>query len=143
MFVSPVFGEQEFRKIWGNRVLEDNWRLSDKTSLDLNAQSDVDLTQNTIDASQQYELDYYLDRIPKKAAIIDSLKTLRSDAYYQLGLSYKEQFKEYRLAADRLETLLSFPPKENLVLPVKYHLFKIYENIDREKSNKYKDENRY
>ncbi|MDJ0645134.1 MAG: hypothetical protein QNJ57_04040 [Flavobacteriaceae bacterium] len=134
------FGKQEFRKIWGNRPLEDNWRLSDKTTININTQLDNTVSQNTVDNSKLYELDYYLDQIPKETAVLDSIKTLRNDAYYQLGLSYKEQFKEYELAADRLEKLLSFPPKENLVLPIKYHLFKIYEQLDVTKSNKYKED---
>lgn len=134
------FGEQEFRKIWGNRPLEDNWRLSDKSSISVGSQSDSQIAQNTIDESQKFDIDYYLNRIPKNQVTLDSIKDIRNDAYYQLGLSYKEQFNEYKLAAERLEKLLTFPPKENLLLPIKYHLFKIYENIDPVISNKYKDE---
>ena len=134
------FGKQEFRKVWGNRPLEDNWRLSDKTTINIDQQKNTDLTENSIDDTRKFELDYYLSRIPKEKNIIDSIKTLRNDAYYQLGLSYKEQFKEYELAADRLEKLLGFPPEENLILPIKYHLYKIYENLDSQRSNKYKNE---
>ena len=132
------FGKQEFRKTWGNRALEDNWRLSDKTTINIGSLNDNSVVQNNVDDSQRFELDYYLERIPKEKNVLDSIKTARNDAYYQLGLSYKEQFKEYELAADRLEKLLGFPPKENLVLPIKYHLYKIYENIDVSRSNKYK-----
>ena len=31
------FGSQEFKRIWGNRPLEDNWRLSDKTKINFKA----------------------------------------------------------------------------------------------------------
>ena len=134
------FGKQEFRKIWGNRPLEDNWRLSDKSSINIGTQNNNLATQNSIDDSQKFDLDYYLNSIPKETVTLDSIKAIRNDAYYQLGLSYKEQFKEYELAADRLEKLLTFPPNKNLVLPIKYHLYKIYENIDPIKNTKYKDE---
>ncbi|NNC69594.1 MAG: hypothetical protein HKN90_02105 [Flavobacteriaceae bacterium] len=134
------FGQQEFKKVWGNRPLEDNWRLSDKTVIDIGALNENTIAQNTIDDSRKFDLNYYLDRIPREKEIIDSIKTKRNDAYFQLGLSYKEQFKEYQLAANRLEKLLSFPPEENLILPIKYHLYKIYENIDAVRSNKYKDD---
>lgn len=132
------FGKQEFRKIWGNRPLEDNWRLSDKTQIDIAANPTNSNPLESIDQSKRLELNYYLERIPKSKESIDSITARRNEAYYQLGLTYKEQFKEYQLAADRLEKLLDFPPKENLVLPIKYHLYKIYEHIDSSKSNNYK-----
>ncbi len=140
---SAGFGVQEFKRTWGNRILEDNWRLSDKqVSISAPTQDDDLLiaTAEPIDESKKFDLDYYLSRIPTEPEAIDSLSLSRNDAYYQLGLIYKEQFKEYQLAADRLEKLLTLQPKENLILPIKYHLHKIYANFDVNKSNKYRDE---
>lgn len=137
------FGMQEFKKVWGNRVLEDDWRLSDKqTVLNTNSKEDNILTtvENPIDDSKKFDLDYYLSRVPKEQSVIDSISLSRNDAYYNLGLIYKEQFKEYQLAADRLEKLLTLKPKKNLILPINYHLHKIYANFNIEKSNKYKEE---
>jgi len=135
------FGEQNFKRIWGNRTLEDNWRLSDKQSIGNFADANqLAIIVDAIDDDKKFDLDYYLSRIPKEQKEIDSISLSRNDAYYNLGLIYKEQFKKYELAAERLEKLLTFPPKENLILPIKYHLYKIYENFDVEKSNKYKEE---
>src|SRR5690606_21400827 len=53
---------------------------------------------------------------------------------YQLGVIYKEKFKEYQRAADKLEKLLESQPEERLVLPSMYHLYKIYEIIDQDKA---------
>lgn len=135
------FGEQEFKRIWGNRALEDNWRLSNKTMTAIdNLQQNTAAQQRTVDNSKKYELSYYLDQLPKQPYKIDSIKTERDDAYYQLGLMYNEQFKESKLAANRLEKLLTYKPSENLVLPIKYQLYKIYENLAPFKSNKLKEE---
>jgi len=135
------FGQQEFKKVWGDRVLEDNWRLSDKRTTLSTVIDNNELTAvaDPIDDSKKYDLDTYLSRIPKEQSAIDSISLSRNDAYYRLGLIYKEQFKEYQLAADRLEKLLTLKPKENLILPIKYHLHKIYANFDVKKSNKYKE----
>jgi len=135
------FGKQEFRKIWGNRGLEDNWRLSHKNvGAKTNEKLEILAAANTFDSSKKYDLDYYLSRIPTEKRKIDSITSQRNDAYFKLGLIYKEQFKKYQLAADRLEKLLSFNPKENLILPIKYHLYKIYANFNVDKSNKYRDD---
>ena len=58
---------------------------------------------------------------------IDSLKTERNFANYQLGLIYKEKFKENLLAAGKLESVLTSNPEERLIIPSKYNLYKIYE----------------
>ena len=105
------FGEQNFKQIWGNRTLEDNWRLSDKQSIGNFADANQLATLvDAIDDDKKFDLDYYLNRIPKEQKEIDSISLMRNDAYYNLGLIYKEQFKKYELAAERLEKLLTFPP---------------------------------
>ncbi len=134
------FGKQEFRKIWGNRELNDNWRLSSKKAATKTKEKlDILAIANSFDNSKKLELEYYLSRIPTEKREIDSIATQRNDAYFKLGLIYKEQFKKYPLAADRLEKLLSFNPKKNLILPIKYHLYKIYSNFNIDKSNKYRE----
>ncbi|UMB59787.1 tetratricopeptide repeat protein [Lutibacter sp. A80] len=122
------FGEQEFRNVWGTRPLEENWRLSDKTQLNFqgnNVAAEVGIAE--IDISKMYDLNYYLERIPSEKPVIDSLKQERNNAYYKLGVIYKEQFNEYDLAIDKLENLLLFEPNEKVEVPAKYHLYKMYE----------------
>ena len=76
---------------------------------------------------QKYDLDFYLSRVPTDIAVIDSLRTEENFANYQLGLIYKEKFKENLLAAGKLEDVLKSDPEERLILPSKYNLYKIYE----------------
>lgn len=134
------FGKQEFKRAWGNRALEDNWRISaKKISGQEQKKKELLTVANDFDNSKKYELDYYISRIPTKKSELDSISQLRNDAYYKLGIIYKEQFKEYPLAAEKLEKLLTFNPEQKLILPINYHLYKIYANFDETKSNKYKN----
>lgn len=134
------FGKQEFQRAWGNRALEDNWRISAKKAIQQgNNQKEDVLVEDDFDTTKKYELDYYISRIPTNKIALDSITIVRNDAYYKLGVLYKEQFKEYPLAAERLEKLLTFSPEEKLILPTNYHLFKIYANFNQVRSNKYKD----
>lgn len=127
------FGEQEFRKIWGNRPLEDNWRLRDKSQLNsgINNQ-DITQIKDDIDVLEKLELSYYLDRIPTDKAKIDSIVNERNSAYFKLGIIYKEQFKELELAKDKFEKLIAFNPVSELLIPAKYHLYQIYESQDND-----------
>ncbi len=136
-----AYGKSEFRKIWGNRKLEDNWRVSSKKNT-LNDNEVGDATEAIVIAeSELFKPETYLSKIPKEPALIDSITGDRDFAYYQLGLIYKEKFREYGLATNRLEKLLTFGPEERLVLPAKYNLYKIYEQLpDLAKAEKWKND---
>jgi len=130
-FYNPTtvsYGKNEFLKTWGDRSLKDNWRLSDIRTNALSVQSN-DLTA---DASEEeiYDPQFYISKIPSEQKVIDSLAKDRNYAYYQLGIIYKEKFKEYELAKNKLKTLLNNNPEERLVLPAKYNLYKIYVLLD-------------
>jgi tetratricopeptide (TPR) repeat protein len=128
-FYNPTivsYGKNEFIKIWGDRSLEDNWRLSNKrTSKIENANVIDDLALAS--KEELFDPKFYISKIPTEKKVIDSISKDRNFAYYQLGLIYKEKFKEYNLAKDKLQELLKSNPEERLVLPSKYNLFKIYE----------------
>ncbi|MEM0517560.1 type IX secretion system periplasmic lipoprotein PorW/SprE [Aequorivita flava] len=133
-----AYGKGEFRKIWGNRNLEDNWRLSSKRS-SLITQDEEEVAETPIAENELYQPQSYIAKIPTEQKVIDSLAKDRNFAYYQLGLIYKEKFKEYNLAANRLEKLLSYNPEERLVVPAKYNLVKIYEILENPSAaDKYK-----
>ena len=135
-----AYGKGEFRKVWGDRNLEDNWRLSSKrSSLIDNDEEVADVAP--IAENELYKPQTYIAQIPTDQKILDSLAKDRNFAYYQLGLIYKEKFKEYKLAANRLEKLLTYNPEERLVVPAKYNLVKIYEILENPSSaDKYKND---
>ena len=126
------YGKNDFTNRWGNRKLEDDWRWSNKTrSLPAEQLDDTIVTNDSLSAEptadEKYDVAFYMDRIPKDKGIIDSLRGERNFANYQLGLIYKEKFKENLLAAAKLEDVLASNPEERLILPSKYNLYKIYE----------------
>ena len=123
---SVAFGKNEFIRIWGERALEANWRWSSKTT---QSESETVLeTENGVDNSDQerFSVDYYLAQIPTEQTALDSIAKERNFAYYQLGLIYKDKFKDYKRAQGKLEALLTQNPEDRLVLPTKYNLYKLY-----------------
>ena len=138
-FYNPTtiaYGKVEFRKTWGDRVLEDDWRRSDKGIAISETDSDItdaDSTQVAAKIDDIYTTEYYLSQLPSSPKQKDSIVGKRNFAYYQLGLIYKQKFKEYELASKRLEKLISFNPDERLELPAKYQLYKIYAELNSSK----------
>lgn len=118
---SLSFGESEFKKVWGSRKLEDNWRWSEKATI-----NQIDSKEALEKINQKYNVEAYISSIPTDELIIDSLKLERNQALYELGLIYKEQFKNYSLAEQRLNRVSNLNPPEELVLPINWHLYQIY-----------------
>ncbi len=142
-FYNPTtvaFGKIEFKKTWGDRTPNGNWRISSSTgnptsvdplSDDKETLEDVSTAEKIV---EQYTTDFYLKQLPIAQTDIDSIGKERNFAYYQLGIIYKEKFKENNLAIAKLEQLLNNNPEEKLVLPSMYNLYKLYQITDASKA---------
>ena len=132
-FYNPTtvaYGKNEFLKNWGDRPLEDNWRWSSKVKSGGGASSVAGANVLALASDEErYNPEFYISKIPSEAKEIDSISKERNYAYYQLGLIYKEKFKEYELAKTKFVNLLNSNPEERLILPSKYNLLKIYEAL--------------
>ncbi len=135
-----AFGKIEFKKRWGERALNGNWRLSTDG---INGSTNDTISSNKLasenklakgEIPEKYTADFYLKQLPKQQTKIDTIAKERNLAYYELGVIYKEKFKEYKLASDKLEQLLLHNPEEKLILPAMYNLYKIYQITDSNKA---------
>ena len=144
-----AYGKLEFRKIWGNRIQNSYWRFTSAANSGANPTANVtgatadtpdDKLAAPIAVNEKYTTDYYLKQLPKSQKAIDSITKERNTVYYELGVIYKEKFKEYDLASNRLEQLLLYQPEEKLILPTKYNLYKIYEITNPAKAAAIKQE---
>jgi outer membrane protein assembly factor BamD (BamD/ComL family) len=122
-----AYGKNEFLNLWGDRKLQDNWRLSNQRT-GMVVASDNPTSDNT-EESLRFDPEMYLAALPTEQVAIDSIKKERNFAYYQLGVIYKEKFKELELSKMRFENLLENKPEERLKLPSKYNLYKIYTEL--------------
>ena len=132
------FGKQQFKNKYGNRSPGDFWLISQNVGL--NSDVVIKETKVELDTSMLFNAAFYKEQLPKSKQALDSINYVRNDAYYNLGLIYKEQFREYEIAAIDFEKFLENEPKENLILPVKYHLYKTYGFFNEEMSNKYRED---
>ena len=144
-FYNPTtvaYGKEEFRKNWGNRTLEDNWRIKNKNIViptdDEEETEDIEVVKEEV--KDIYTPEYYIAQLPVTEKQKDSVVTKRNFAYYQLGLIYKQKFKEYSLAGKRLEKLITFNPNQRLALPAKYQLYKIYTELESNKKESIKQD---
>lgn len=116
-----------FKQTWGNIQLADNWKYGGSRSSGIASKEDENDNQDPFANDPKYQTETYIAEIPTEKNTIDSLWIDRNFAYYQLGVIYKEKFKEYELAKNRFENLLESDPEKRLILPSIYNLYLIAE----------------
>ncbi len=119
-------GAQEFLRVWGTRELTDNWRWGSNALNQSSVNAQERLVEVNLENDPLYDPMAYVSQIPGDRSVLDSLATQRNLAFYQLGVIYHENYREYDLASEKLEFLLDNEPEERLVLPALYNLYKIY-----------------
>ncbi|MEI6523265.1 MAG: tetratricopeptide repeat protein [Bacteroidota bacterium] len=145
-------GFTEFQKKWGTRKLEDNWRRSVKSS----SSEEQTITKDSKDSalakgetptelvngtpSQVKSKDFYLKQLPLSDSAKLSSKNKIIEAYYNMGLLYKEELNDNKHAAEAFENLIKKYPGNKYELTCYYQLYRIYLTADEtDKSDKYKN----
>lgn len=129
-----TFGIGEFKKKWGTRKLEDNWRRSEK-ELILATDQDVDLTKDSSKTKNNLSTDlvltgstkdksYYLNQVPLTNDALTASNARIVDAYYNAGSIYKEQLMNNQKSVETLEELLKKYPDNKYRLSAYYQLYR-------------------
>jgi tetratricopeptide (TPR) repeat protein len=134
-------GLSEFRKNWGNRDLEDNWRRSNKSTIktDLGNDDYVEEIDSTVNDTDSLSADMLLDGIPLTEASIDSSNNRIIESLYNLGNIYKNDLYEEKLAIQSFQDILDRKIDHELVLPSAYQLYRIFDAKGSAKKEEYKN----
>ena len=118
-------GKQNFLTRWGTRPNIDNWRsalaIENINQVDKVSAENVTLKPRIIQETPEN----FVASLPQSEEERDSIKRLNHRAYIQLGIIYKEKFKNYPLAEERLINLISLEPADELKVKALYHLFRM------------------
>jgi tetratricopeptide (TPR) repeat protein len=134
---SQGFGE--FKRIWGDRTLADNWRRSNKQSiLPTNATNEPDPLDSLLKAAggdtlamqklkREADVKKIIDVLPLTQADFDSSDNKILDAYYNAANIYREQLDDKLRAVEMFEKmLLRFPSNNKYELSTYYQLYRVY-----------------
>ncbi len=145
-----TFGMGEFRKKWGDRKLEDNWRRSSKEMVLEDgvtaAGEQAEASDTTKKASGAKKLKnkkdktYYLQNLPLTEDAVKKSDEKIIEAYYTLGSIYKEQLLNNKKSAETFEEMLQRYPENKYKLTTYYQLYRLSLALkDQKKSDYYKD----
>lgn len=138
------FGFTDFKKNWGNRKLEDDWRRSNKESIatfdDELAVSDSATTDSTGTVINPKTTEaYYLKFLPLTDSTLTASHNKIIEALYKLGNIYREDFQDYKQATKSFENLIERYDTCRYKLPSWYNLYRISLLTDNDKMKaKYK-----
>lgn len=139
------FGFTDFKKNWGNRKLEDNWRRSNKESVatfddDLVDDSDSTLTDSTgAKINPKTTAEYYEKFLPLSDSAMSISHNKIIEALYATGNIYREDFQDYKNATKAFEELVERYDTCRYKLPSWYNLYRISLLIDDDRmKEKYK-----
>lgn len=145
-------GMAEFKRRWGNRPLQDNWRFSDMASGDIadntaSATNIATVAGMTVDSAivdsaawvQQFR-NSYLEELPdtdeKRLAANDRIHA----ALLRIGELYRDELQDNQGAIETYEHLLDRYPETADAAMICYNLYLLYEGIDQARANHYKEE---
>ena len=142
-------GFSDFKKRWGNRLLEDNWRQSLRSSAQDNNQvlsggkmANEIVPANSVDlpaSGDQTSLEKkYLDNLPLTPALLAISNQKIIDAYFEIASFYQQELNDKPEATKIYLELLRRYPENNHNAAVYYSLFLDYRGIDENKSNQYR-----
>ncbi len=135
------FGISEFQKIWGKRTLEDNWRRKNKAFSfadeteplveNLNIKPEVNMT----DSPQ-----VYLKNLPLTPELMVASESKKINAYYNLGLLYKDDLKEPESAIEDFKVIVEQYDTSKYSPNSYYYLYSLYKELGKEdRANQYRD----
>lgn len=117
-------GQSEFRNIWGDRALQDNWRLSARGNSIDDLKNEAMGNTSAADP-RRLQPDFYIEQIPTDAAALATLKKDRDTAALGLGRMYENYFSNTTLATKTLYDLADAKPEEDTKLLALYEAFSI------------------
>jgi len=135
-----TFGRTEFRRRWGERRLEDNWRRSNKNRVsvqqvtaaqDVNGKPQADTAETVMDYKKS---EFYLKNLPLTDSQLAISNEKIANAYFNAGRVFAEQISDIQKAGESYEMLLLRFPDNELVPEALYDLYRLNKEVNDQKS---------
>ena len=137
-------GATEFYRRFGNRKLEDNWRISNKTAISFEEMADLNDGGSSTEDEEEFDAEgnpiikretdpkkprYYTQDLPLTPEAIDSSNMLIANAMYNAAIIYFDQLNDLKRSNEMLEKLIKRFPDHELELPCYFLLWTNYTKL--------------
>ena len=147
-------GFTNFKRVWGNRRLEDNWRRANRAgsnvtqnnSVAIQQVNDPDATANDVYANVPAKVNpgnyrqQLMQNLPLTPALLAQSNKRVFDAYLDIANFYRDVLEDKKEAIASYELLLSRFPDNDNTPAIYYNLYRLYAETNAlPSSEKYKD----
>lgn len=127
-------GFEEFKRQWGQRVNEDDWRRSEKMAFA--SFNEVEKDTSTIEKETVKEVgdtlsaEILLAKLPNSDSALQASRERMMEAYFNAGQIYQEQLNERDLAEKQYDKILDQTFEDKHKLLAAFQLYKMYDPSD-------------
>ncbi len=136
-------GFDEFKKLWGSRENEDNWRRSEKIAAanfdDIEVEEGEVIIDTAAVVTDTLTVEYLSSRLPLSDSAIALSNERLMAAHYDAGIIYKEQLNEDKIAQSEFEAILNKEIEDPHNLLAAFQLYKMHEPSNPIEAQKQKD----
>ncbi len=134
-----TFGRTEFRRRWGERRLEDNWRRVNKARVSVAQAGAQEETGKQVTDTSKAVMDnkkpeFYLKNLPLTDSLVAVSNEKICNAYFNAGRVFSDKINDLQKASESYETLLTRFPGSELVPETLYELYKVYRDSKNPKA---------
>ena len=137
-------GATEFYRRFGNRKLEDNWRVSNKTVISFEDMVEMNTGDNQ-EEEEEFDEDgnpivkretdpkkpaYYTQDLPLTPEAMEASNLLIMNAMYNSGVIYFDQLNDLKRSNEMLQKMIQRYPQSDLVLPAYFLLWVNYNKLN-------------
>lgn len=128
-------GIKDFEDKWGERVLEDDWRRSDRQNVsDIEETEEGEVAEVKKDEISEGEVERVLNTIPNNPAKMAKISGKLSKALFDLGTAYRDRLRKYGKSATTLERLVNEFADYEKELDAFYYLYLDYLDLENSAS---------
>lgn len=130
-------GYEAFKKLWGQRELEDDWRRSSKMPSTVNMpdiqdadSTDIAADQPTEDAKDKFSVESLRKGIPTNPEQIEIAMQILVEALYKAGRIYNEELNERELGIEQFKKVLTYNIDDKHIVLSAFELYRLYEGVN-------------
>ncbi len=140
-----TFGRTEFKRRWGDRRLEDNWRRSNKARAAFTAPSTAEngeekQTGDSTATAPERTKEYYLRNLPLTDSLMSLSASKSANALLGEGKILASRLSDTLMAAKSLETAAAPGNSDNIRAEALYELYRLLRNYDPPRAEVFRTE---
>ena len=139
-----TFGRTEFRRRWGERKLEDNWRRSNRSRITIMQYADgeempLQGSDTSSAGTDRKSPAFYLMNLPLNDSLLAISNSRIANAMLNAGKAFAERINDPVKATETLESLTNRYPENDLVPEALFNLYRINKEINSVRSETYRE----